>query len=71
MIKSVTGRGRTSASTRYNVRVTERSDTLIAVWIIEGLYYGDLDNRGSNTEVGYHLSNANHIFFPIFSSRII
>jgi len=33
--------------TSFHVRITERSDTLIKVQIIEGSYNGGSDNRGS------------------------
>jgi hypothetical protein len=47
------------ADTSFNVRITERSDMLIAVRIIEGSYNGGSDNRGSTVIV---INKTNKIF---------
>jgi hypothetical protein len=56
--------------TSFNVRITERSDTLIAVRIIENSYYGGSDNRGSTVivfdkSINIIFFNFNYILYVI------
>lgn len=60
IIKSVASHGYMNTSTRFNVQITEHTDTLIAVQIIKGFYNKSLDNRGYTVFLNFNKIKTNY-----------